>query len=108
MQTSEDLQDASSAMKTTLKRVLIAVLFSIAFGYIEAAVVVYLRAIFYPEGFIFPLTEFGNGELWKRLLATEVGREAATMVLILTGARLFGANRRERFAYFMTIFVYCS
>ncbi|MHC4395075.1 MAG: hypothetical protein ACYS1A_05415 [Planctomycetota bacterium] len=66
--------------------------------------VVYLRAIFYPEGFVFPLTDFGVGTLFKRLLLTEVGREAATIILIFSGAWLFGQNRRQRFAYFFTIF----
>ncbi len=91
-------------LKRTFERFFIAVVFSIAFGYIEAAVVVYLRAIFHPDGFTFPLTEFGIGPLWKRLLLIEVGREAATLVLILTGSYLFGQNRRQRFAYFLTIF----
>ena len=79
-------------------------MFGIAFGYIEAAVVVYLRAIFYPAGFTFPLTDFGTSALWKRLLLTETAREAATLILILTGAWLFGRNRRQRFAYFLIIF----
>lgn len=94
---------SSQLLRTTFKRFCIAVIFSIAFGYIEAAVVVYLRVIFYPDGFSFPLV-FGADELWKRLLFTEIGREAATLVLILTGCWLFGQNRRQRFAYFLTIF----
>ncbi|MHC4213225.1 MAG: hypothetical protein ACYSWP_07640 [Planctomycetota bacterium] len=79
---------------------------SIAFGYIEASVVVYLRAIFYPDGFVFPLTEFGieTSPLWRRLLLTEIGREASTLVLIISGAYLFGRNVRERVAGFMIIF----
>jgi hypothetical protein len=101
----EELPDTlPKPLETTLKRFCIAVVFSIAFGYIEAAVVVYLRAIFYPDGFIFPITDFGVGPAWKPLLLTEVGREAATLVLILTGSWLFGRNRRQRFAYFLTIF----
>jgi hypothetical protein len=91
-------------LKRTFKRFLIAVVFSIAFGYIEAAVVVYLRAIFYPDGFTFPLAEFGIGPLWKRLLLTEVGREAATLVLILTASYMFAKARRQQVAYFLTIF----
>jgi len=87
-----------------IKRFCIVVIFSIAFGYIEAAVVVYLREIFYPDGFTFPLTVFGIDQLSKRLLLTEIGREAATIVLIFTGAWLFGRNRRQRFAYLLTIF----
>jgi hypothetical protein len=35
---------------------------------------------------------------------TEIGREAATIVLIITGAWLSGHNRQQRFAYFMIIF----
>jgi len=89
---------------TTFKRFYIAVIFSIAFGYIEAAFVVYLREIFYPDGFDFPLSISTIDSVSRRLLLTEVGREAATLVLIITGARLFGRNLRQRVAYFLTIF----
>ncbi len=101
----EKLPDTSGEpLKTTLKRFCIVVMFSIAFAYIEAAVVVYLRTIFHPGGFTFPLTEFGLSPLWKRILLTEIGREAATMVLIFTSAWLFGRNLLQRFASFSTIF----
>jgi len=88
----------------TLKRLCIVVVFGIAFGYIEAAVVVYLREIFYPDGFTFPLTVFGIDPLQKRLLLTEIGREAATIVLIFTGAWLFARDLRRRIAFFLIIF----
>jgi hypothetical protein len=91
-------------LRTTLRRFLIAVVFSIAFGYIEAAVVVYLRTIFHPDGFTFPLAEFGIGPLWRRLLLIEVGREAATLVLILSSSYLFARARQQQLAYFLTIF----
>jgi hypothetical protein len=95
----------SEPLKTTiLKRFCVVVVFGIAFGYIEAAVVVYLRTIFHPDGFSFPLTNFGISPLWKPLLLTEVGREAATIVLILAAAWLAGRGQAERFAYFLTIF----
>ena len=94
----------SKHLKTTFKTFLIVVVFGIAFGYIEAAVVVYLRQIFYPDGFTFPLTVFGIDALSKRILLTEIGREAATIVLIFTGAWLFGHNRQQQVAYFMIIF----
>jgi hypothetical protein len=94
----------SEPLKTTFRRLCIAVVFSIAFGYIEAAVVVYLREIFHPGGFTFPLTAFGKTPASVRILLTEIGREAATIVLIFTGAWLFGRNRQQRFAYFMVIF----
>lgn len=90
--------------RKTLVRFCIAVIFSIAFGYIEAAVVVYLRAIFHPDGFTFPMEVFSLDPVGKRLLLTEVGREAATIILIFTSAWLFGRNRQQRFAYLLTIF----
>jgi len=96
--------ESTEPLKTTIIRFCIVVIFSIAFGYIEAAVVVYLREIFHPDGFTFPLTNVGTILQQKPLLFTEIGREAATIVLIFTGAWLFGRNRRQRFAYFLTIF----
>ncbi len=96
--------ESTEPLKTTIKRFCIVVIFGIAFGYIEAAVVVYLRAIFHPDGFAFPLTDLGTILQEKPLLFTEIGREAATIVLIFTGAWLFGQNRHQRFAYFLTIF----
>jgi hypothetical protein len=94
----------SEPLKTTIIRFVIAVVFSIAFAYIESAVVVYLRVIFHPDGFTFPLSNVDTILQHKALLLTEIGREAATIVLIFTGAWLFGRNLRQRFAYFLTIF----
>lgn len=89
---------------TVITRFCVVVVFGIAFANIEATVVVYLREIFHPDGFHFPMTVFGQGANWKRFLLTEIGREAATLVLILTTCWLAGRNRRQRFAYFLTIF----
>jgi len=101
----EKLPDTSpEPLKIILKRFCIVVIFSIAFAYIEAALVVYLRTIFYPAGFTFPLTNFGTSSLWKQLLLTEIGREAATMVLLFSSAWLFGRDLQQRFAFFLTIF----
>ncbi len=55
--------------------------FAVAMGYLEAAVVVYLRALYYPEGFSFPLVPMDAG-----ILAVELGREAATVVMIFAVA----------------------
>ncbi len=52
-------------------------LYAVAMGYLEAAVVVYLRALYYPEGFSFPLKPMAPG-----ILGVEIGREAATLVMI--------------------------
>ncbi len=91
-------------LETGSSRLFIIVIFSISFAYIEAAVVVYLRTIFYPEGFSFPMPEFGVSALWQKLLLVEVGREAATLVLILNSAWLLGKNLRQRVGLFMIIF----
>lgn len=105
MSTERKLPDNSSEpLRTTLKNLAIVVAFGIAFGYIEAAVVVYLREIFHPNGFAFPMKVFGLGQSAERMLLTEIGREAATIVLIFTGAWLFGRNLRQRVAYFLAIF----
>ena len=54
------------------------VFFALAMGYLESAVVVYLRELYYPEGFDFPMKEM------SRILAvTELFREAATLIMIL-------------------------
>lgn len=87
-----------------LTKILLVTAFGIAFAYIESAVVVYLRHIFHPHGFIFPLANLPTTEVWAGLLGTEIGREAATLVLILTSCWLFGQNKRQRLAWFLIIF----
>jgi hypothetical protein len=77
---------------------------AIAFGYIEAAVVVYLRQIFHPAGFVFPLTQFPLMSDSNHLLLVEVAREAATLVLIIASAWVAGKNIRQRLAFFLIIF----
>ena len=75
------------------------ILFAAAFGYVEAAVVVYLRAIAYPEGFAFPLKPMA-----PELVLTEIGREAATLLMLLGVA--FATERRgyRRWAVFALAF----
>src|SRR5579864_8618484 len=93
-------------------------LFGLSFGYLEAAVVVYLRAIYdpirqqlHPErkpGDLFPLItpdqlEQSGPDNAKRL-AIEVGREAATMVMLAGIALAAGRNFSERVAAFAVVF----
>ena len=86
------------------KRIFVVLWFSAAFGYIESSVVVYLREIFYPDGFTFPIADFSKMPGALRFFLTEVGREAATLVLMYTAAILIAKKLRERIAYFMIIF----
>jgi len=74
-------------------------LFSVAMGYLEAAVVVYLRELYYPEGFHFPLVP-----LPSRIAATEIAREAATLVMLASAGWVTGRNRRQRTAFFLFCF----
>jgi hypothetical protein len=74
-------------------------LFAIAMGYLESAVVVYIRALYYPEGFSFPLKLISN-----QIMITELWREAATMVMLLGIGILAGKTALQRFAYFIYAF----
>lgn len=86
------------------KRFIVIVIFSIGLAFIEAVVVVYLRTIFYPQGFIFPLVGFMSDKYWLKFLRIETCREMATLVILFSSSWLFGKNFRTRLAYFLTIF----
>lgn len=81
------------------KRLIRLTLFAIAMGFLESAVVVYLREIFYPGGFSFPLAQMD-----PRFLLTEILREAATMVMLITLGLIAGNTRSEKFAFFLYSF----
>lgn len=73
--------------------------FGIAFGLVEAAVVVYLRFIGHPGGF-----EFANGMLPDEILSTEIMREGATIVILLATSILAGKTALSKFGVFLTVF----
>ncbi|MBN1383902.1 MAG: hypothetical protein JW983_03345 [Elusimicrobia bacterium] len=95
-------------------KIFLAVIFAVAMGYLEAAVVVYLRELYYPRGFNitvkvgFPFIKFGPvNELRpfsKKLIWTEIGREFSTIIMLLTFALLVGSSPAEWFAYFLLAF----
>lgn len=74
-------------------------LFGIAMGYLEAAVVVYLREIFYPQGFTFPLVTMP-----ERLIMVELAREAATIVMLGSVAYAVSLRFWEGFGWFILLF----
>lgn len=86
-------------MKDYFKTIIWVTIFAIAMAFAESAVVVYLRAIFYPEGFSFPLKAFTDYKI-----VVEVMREAATLFMLAAVAYLAGRKFWERFAYFMISF----
>jgi hypothetical protein len=93
-------------------------LFGISFGYVEAAVVVYLRAIYdpireqlHPERGphdLFPLItsqELANaGPENPRRLVIEIGREAATMLMLGAVALAIARNLHQWIAAFAIVF----
>lgn len=78
-------------------------LWSAAFGVVEGAVVVYLRRLFYPgappDAPLFPLREMASS-----LVATEVAREAATLLMLLGVGVLAARRPLRRFAAFAFCF----
>src|SRR5580704_4850605 len=93
-------------------------LFGISFGYVEAAVVVYLRAIYDPirqqiqperkPGELFPLITSEQlakaGPENPRRLAIEVGREAGTILMLAAIALAVARNLHQWFAAFAIVF----
>jgi hypothetical protein len=83
-------------MKKTLALV---AAFGIAFGFVEAAVVVYLRLHYYPEGFSFPPVG-----LPSPIGLTELIREFATIIMLAAVAWISAQHALARFAYFAFAF----
>jgi hypothetical protein len=73
--------------------------FAAAFAFVEAAVVVYLRALYYPGGFSLPLVT-----MMDRHLAVELGRELATLVMLASAAWIAGRPGWGRFGLFCVAF----
>jgi hypothetical protein len=87
-------------MTMTRSRTLIVfILFAIAMAFLESAVVTYLRALYYPDGFAFPLKVMNPS-----LALTELIREAATMIMLVTVALITGRTKMERLAFFLLAF----
>jgi len=74
-------------------------LFGVAFGLLEAAVVVYLRELYYPEGFRFPIVIIEN-----RVAIVELIRELATLFMLLGVAMVAGRDGVDRFFVFALLF----
>jgi hypothetical protein len=100
------------------RSVVAVVLFSIAFAYVESAVVVYLRMIYEPirtkhhpgrpPGELFPLITIdqlhAEGNAHERGLLVELGREFATLIMLGGIAAACARTRGQWFAFFMIAF----
>lgn len=107
------------AERVRLRRVLVGITaFGIAFGFVEASVVVYLRAILEPylaqiepgrtANDLFPLipldTLLHKQPRLAALLTTEIAREAATLLMLAGAGFAAGRNFREGWAGFAIAF----
>lgn len=87
-------------MSASSKKVLFwLTLFSIAMGFLETAVVIYLRKIYYPAGFNFPLVVIDYS-----IAVVEFWREAATILMLIGVGVLAGKNAMQKFVFFLYSF----
>jgi len=68
-------------------------------GFLESSVVIYLRQLYYPAGFNFPLVVIP-----RNVALVELFREAATLIMLLTVGFLAGKTAAQRFCYFLFCF----
>jgi hypothetical protein len=104
---------ANPAARSGLRRVIAGLLlFGISFGFVEAAVVVYLRALSQPIRIaaglpaddVFPLLDLGQLGPVLRLLKIELIREAATLAMLASVALVFARDPRTWLAAFAVAF----
>lgn len=74
-------------------------IFGIAMAYLESAIVVYLRQHYYPNGFYFPIKIIP-----MNIVVIEIGREAATLIMLWFVARMSFKPFKEKFALFIFTF----
>ncbi len=83
----------------SLRKLTWTILFAIAMGMLESAVVIYLRELYYKDGFGFPLKIIPVS-----IARVETWREVATIVMLMAVGILSGKTRLQRFAYFLLAF----
>jgi len=74
-------------------------IFAVSMGLLEAIVVVYIRELYYPEGFRFPLKEL---PIW--LIIIEWVREISTLLMLGSVAWISGKNFLKRLSAFLFLF----
>lgn len=86
-------------MNSTKKIIIWVSFFAIAMGFMESAVVIYLRELYYKNGFEFPLKQIS-----PFIAKVEFFREIATIIMLLGCGIIAGKNKIQRFAYFVFAF----
>lgn len=86
-------------MKAIFKTIIWLTIFSIAMGYLETSVVVYMRHLYYPSGFKFPLIP-----ITRDIASIEFFRELATIIMLIGAGVMVGKNATQRFVFFLYSF----
>jgi len=82
------------------KKLLVLFAYAFAMGYFEATIVVYLRALFYPTGFV----ASAGLSLTSMIYRVELFREASTIVMLLAVAYLAFEEYKDKIITFLWIF----
>ncbi len=100
------MPERSVGERETARRLWWVFVFAAAFAWVESAVVVYLRHVYYGGDFHFPIAvTWRDGRVVVDLLGwTELVREAATMFMLVAVGMLAGRSGWERFSFFMIAF----
>jgi len=85
--------------KRIIKTIIWLSIFSMAMAFMESAVVIYLRALYYPDGFTFPLRIIDSN-----IAVTEFFREIATIIMLAVIGIIAGRKSIEKFVFFIFCF----
>jgi len=73
--------------------------FAMAMGFLEGIVVIYLRELYYPQGFDFPLKLMS-----PEMVSIEWIREITTLIMLAAVGIIAGRNNLQRLMYFLFAF----
>jgi hypothetical protein len=96
-----DAQGGPAARSTVIRKLVLLTIYAIGMAQVEAALVVHLRSIYYPDD---PLTLFPLVFLSQRDLLIELTRECATIAMIASVALLSSRTWIRAFAVFVYVF----
>lgn len=81
------------------KNIIALIIFAVSMGFLEAIVVVYVRELYYPEGFEFPLIA-----LPPKIVLIELIRELTTLLMLGSVAWITGRSLVRRLSVFIFLF----
>jgi hypothetical protein len=84
---------------TLIKNLILVTIFATAMALLESAVVIYLRELYYPNGFTVAFIKMP-----ENIIIIELCRELATIVMLVSLSFLLGSSHLSRFAWFIYSF----